>query len=55
MRYELTKDLETGNPLIDSEHTELFNAVNNIVDACSKGQGRHIIESVKLCRFALFT
>lgn len=45
MRYELTKDLETGNPLIDSEHTELFNAVNNIVDACSKGQGRNIIES----------
>lgn len=45
MRYELTKDLETGNAVIDNEHRELFNAVNNIIDACSKGQGRNIIES----------
>ncbi len=45
MKYELTKDLETGNAIIDSEHKELFNAVNNIVDACSKGQGRNIIKS----------
>ncbi len=45
MRYELTKDLETGNAIIDNEHSELFKAVNNIVDACSKGQGRKIMES----------
>lgn len=44
MRYELTKDLETGNAIIDNEHSELFKAVNNIVDACSKGQGRKIME-----------
>lgn len=43
MRYELTKDLETGNAIIDNEHSELFNAVNNIVDACSKGEGRKIM------------
>lgn len=45
MRYELTKELETGNTIIDGEHSELFRAVNNILDACSKGQGRNIIDS----------
>lgn len=45
MGYELTKDLETGNAIIDNEHKELFNAVNNIVDACSRGQGRNVMES----------
>lgn len=40
MRYELTKDLETGNAMIDNEHRQLFDAVNKLLDACSKGQGR---------------
>ena len=33
MRYEMTKDLETGNALIDSEHRQLFKAVNDLLDA----------------------
>ncbi len=45
MRYELTKELETGNTLIDSEHRELFNIINNLQDACAKGQGRSQVES----------
>ena len=32
MRYELTKELETGNATIDREHRELFNAVNQLLD-----------------------
>ncbi len=44
MKYELTKDLETGNSLIDGEHRELFKAVNSLMDACGKGQGRQAIE-----------
>lgn len=40
MTYQFTKDLETGNALIDREHKELFDAINNLLDACSKGQGR---------------
>ena len=40
MKYELTPDLETGNALIDSEHRQLFAAINNLMDACSKGEGR---------------
>ena len=39
-RYELTKKLETGNAIIDGEHRELFAAVNKLLDACSKAEGR---------------
>ncbi|MCM1023678.1 MAG: bacteriohemerythrin [Prevotella sp.] len=46
MAYEFTKDLETGNSVIDGEHKELLKAVNNLLDACSKGQGRTSMESV---------
>lgn len=45
MRYEMTKDLETGNALIDSEHRQLFKAVNDLLDACSQGKGRSHVES----------
>lgn len=44
MKYELTKDLETGNATIDKEHRELFAAVNSMMDACAKGQGRASID-----------
>jgi len=46
MAYELTKELETGNGIIDSEHKKLFKAVNDFLDACGKGQGRTSMESV---------
>lgn len=44
MKYELTDDLLTGNALIDSEHRELFAAVNNLMDACAQGKGRDQIQ-----------
>lgn len=48
MKYELTKDLETGNMTIDREHRELFKAVNDMMDACAMGKGRaHIDPTVK--------
>ena len=40
MKYELTHDLITGNALIDSEHRQLFDAINNLLDACAQGKGR---------------
>ena len=40
MRYELTQDLVTGNALIDSEHKQLFEAINTLMDACAQGKGR---------------
>lgn len=47
-RYEFTKKLETGNAIIDGEHRELIEAVNRLLDACSKGQGRtYMDETIK--------
>lgn len=46
MAYVLTNDLKTGNELIDSEHEELFRAVNNLLDACNRGQGKDSIHSM---------
>ncbi len=42
-RYELTPDLLTGNELVDSEHYQLFDALNELMDACSQGIGREKI------------
>ncbi len=44
MRYELTSELETGNIFIDDEHRQLFKAVNDLLDACGKGQGREALK-----------
>lgn len=40
MAYTFNKDLETGNQLIDSEHRQLIDAINNLLSACSAGKGR---------------
>ena len=45
MAYKWTPDLETGNALIDQQHQQLFTAINNLLDACAKGQGRAQIKS----------
>ena len=48
MKYELTQDLITGNALIDSEHKQLFDAINALLDACSQGKGRdRLMDTVK--------
>ena len=39
-KYEFTKQLETGNAIIDKEHRELIQAVNKLLEACSRGEGR---------------
>lgn len=44
MKYELTQELLTGNALIDSEHRQLFAAVNDLMDACAQGRGRAQIQ-----------
>ena len=40
MVYQFTKDLETGNAAIDSEHRQLIQAINDLLSACSSGKGR---------------
>ncbi|MDR0974175.1 MAG: hemerythrin family protein [Ruminococcus sp.] len=42
--YTFTKDLETGNNLIDTEHRQLFQAINGLLEACNAGQGRANVE-----------
>lgn len=41
MAFTWTKDLETGNAQIDAEHKELIRAINNLITACSAGNGRN--------------
>lgn len=51
MRYELTADLLTGNALIDTEHRQLFAAINSLMEDCEKGRGRDSI--TKTSKFLL--
>ncbi len=40
MIFDFTKDLLTGNRMVDSQHKELIKIANKLLDACNKGQGR---------------
>lgn len=42
--YVWSKKLETGNSAIDMQHKELIKAINTLLEACAKGQGRATIE-----------
>ncbi|MDR1483616.1 MAG: hemerythrin family protein [Planctomycetaceae bacterium] len=44
MAYVWSKDLETGNSLIDTQHQQLIKAVNDLLAACSSGQGRDVLD-----------
>ena len=44
MAYRWSDDLLTGNVQIDTEHKELIGAINDLLDACSKGKGRAELE-----------
>lgn len=39
MAYAWTEELATGNKAIDAQHKQLFKALNDLMDACSSGQG----------------
>ncbi len=45
MGFTFTKDLETGNSLIDSEHRQLIKAADDLVTACGQGKGRQELGS----------
>jgi hemerythrin len=40
MDYPWEKSLETGNELIDSEHKQLFAAINSLLETCRAGKGK---------------
>ncbi len=41
--YVFTKDLETNNEQIDSEHRHLIDLINNTLDAINKGKGKEVL------------
>jgi hemerythrin len=45
MPFLWTNDLATGNQLVDFQHKQLFQAINNLLDACSQGRGRDQIDN----------
>lgn len=45
MAYQFTQDLETGNAVIDGEHRQLIEAINNLLAACGEGKGRSEVEA----------
>lgn len=49
MALSWSSDLETGNPIIDSEHQELIKKVNDFYFACS--QGKAVDEVLNMLRF----
>ncbi len=40
MKYLLTDEMLTGHKAIDNQHAELFQAINDLFDACATGEGR---------------
>ena len=45
MAFSVTPDLITGNDMIDTQHRQLFMAINDFQDACASGQGKERIDS----------
>jgi hemerythrin len=39
MEYKWDKSLETGNEMIDTQHRQLFLAINELLRACENGEG----------------
>jgi hemerythrin len=40
LAYTWSEEFATGNVTVDTQHKQLFIAINNLLDACSSGQGR---------------
>lgn len=49
MAYVWTPELATGNGIIDSEHKQLIQAINELMEACAQGKGRDTLD--KTCKF----
>ena len=48
MAYAWNKDLETGNAMIDQQHKQLIQCINDLLDSCSQGKERNkIIETLQ--------
>ena len=45
LAFNWNENLATGNTLIDTQHKQLFNAINELLKACKSGQGQTSIDS----------
>jgi hemerythrin len=43
MAYQWRTELETGNTMIDTQHKQLIQAINDLLAACSGGKGRAFV------------
>lgn len=43
MALQWTEQLETGINLIDTQHKELIDKVNELLEACQQGKGKHTL------------
>ena len=39
MRYKMDNSFLTGCELVDTQHSQLFDAINGLLDACEQGKG----------------
>ena len=46
MRAEFDETLVTGNDMIDSQHKELIDRINQLLESCEDGQGK--VKAVKM-------
>ncbi|MDR2019865.1 MAG: hemerythrin family protein [Treponema sp.] len=44
MQYEWNSSLETGYELIDTQHKQLFAAINDLIETCRLGKGMQELE-----------
>src|SRR5512143_1625433 len=46
MAVEWTEELETGIPVIDAQHQEIFRRINSLLEACKEGKGKEAVGDV---------
>ncbi len=46
MGIEWTNDLSVGNVEIDNQHRELFNKINQLLDACNQNRGKETVGEI---------
>ena len=51
MRAEFDETLVTGNEMIDGQHKELIERINQLLESCEDGQGK--VKAIKMLDYLL--
>jgi hemerythrin len=46
MAIEWTEDLAVGSEQIDNQHKELFKMINHMLEACTQGKGKDVVDEI---------